>query len=106
MQKPPPWAGSSDAAARTLELLAGMAVAQGALHAGVVAKRSDWVHTWNERLAILSTESLTWQRVLAGEPSDERVRRALGSRLCPYRSFMHIHWCVFTAFRLLESVKT
>ena len=57
----------------SIDMLAGYAVADGAVHAGPLAKRSDWLHSWNERLAILSTESLTWQRILEGTPVDQRA---------------------------------
>ena len=45
-----------------LELKAGKAVASGALLAGPLAKRSEWLHTWNKRFCVLTTEELAWHR--------------------------------------------
>ena len=46
----------------TLELRAGRAVASGALLAGPLHKRSEWLHTWNRRFCVLTTEELAWHR--------------------------------------------
>jgi len=48
--------------ASQLDLLAGRAVAEGALHAGPLAKRSEWFYAWKTRFVVLSTEALalTW----------------------------------------------
>ena len=46
----------------SMELRAGKAVAAGALLAGPLSKRSEWLHSWNRRFCVLSTEELTWCR--------------------------------------------
>ena len=43
-----------------VELAAGQAVAEGALIAGPLEKRSDWVKSWNPRFCVLTTEQLAW----------------------------------------------
>jgi hypothetical protein len=47
-------------AAPTAELCAGAAVAAGALIAGPLEKRSDWLKSWNSRFVVLTTEQLAW----------------------------------------------
>lgn len=42
------------------DLKAGDAVAAGALLAGPLLKRSEWLHAWNKRFCILTTEELAW----------------------------------------------
>ena len=54
--------GLADASGISLELRAGRAVAGGALLAGPLAKRSEWLHTWNRRFCVLTTEELSWAR--------------------------------------------
>ena len=44
------------------ELAAGAAVDRGALLAGPLAKRSEWLHAWNVRFCSLFTSHFTWQR--------------------------------------------
>ena len=51
-----------DSKLRDADLKAGDAVAAGALVAGPLLKRSDWLHSWNKRFAILTPEELAWQR--------------------------------------------
>ena len=51
--------------ASQLDLLAGRAVAEGALHAGPLAKRSEWFYAWKTRFVVLSTEALTLTRLSA-----------------------------------------
>ena len=55
-------AGESFPQLRDADLRAGDAVAAGALVAGPLSKRSDWLHSWNKRFCILTTEELAWQR--------------------------------------------
>lgn len=43
------------------------AVKQGALLAGPLLKRSDWLHLWNSRFAVLTTEALVWFRLVGGD---------------------------------------
>ena len=58
------------------ELRAGRAVAAGALLAGPLSKRSDWLHTWNKRFCVLTTEALSWHKDSGLEAvSDSRVLR-------------------------------
>lgn len=60
------------------ELRAGRAVAAGALLAGPLSKRSEWLHTWNKRFCVLTTEELSWHRDSGGAAeavSDSRVLR-------------------------------
>ena len=45
---------------RQSDLKAGDAVAAGALLAGPLSKRSEWLHSWNKRFCILTTEELAW----------------------------------------------
>ena len=45
-----------------MELRAGRAVAGGALLAGPLSKRSEWLHSWNRRFCVLTTEELAWHR--------------------------------------------
>ena len=49
---------SDDRQRVALELRAGRAVASGALLAGPLHKRSEWLHTWNRRFCVLTTEEL------------------------------------------------
>eukprot|EP00966_Prymnesium_polylepis_P087122 2016078-Prymnesium_polylepis.1 len=42
------------------DLKAGEAVALGALLAGPLSKRSEWLHSWNKRFCTLTTEELAW----------------------------------------------
>ena len=46
--------------ATSADLKAGEAVALGALLAGPLFKRSEWLHSWNKRFCTLSTEELAW----------------------------------------------
>ena len=50
-----------------LELLAGQAVADGALHAGPLTKRTEWLYSWKSRFVVLNTEALAWQHPSSGE---------------------------------------
>ena len=43
-----------------LDLCAGWAVGRGALHAGKLSKRSDWLREWNSRFFVLTCEEITW----------------------------------------------
>ena len=52
---------------------AGLAVAEGALVAGPLSKRSEWLHSWNLRFAVLTTEALLWQRDLSGSSVERRA---------------------------------
>ena len=75
---------AADSARVALELRAGRAVAAGALLAGPLAKRSEWLHSWNRRFCVLTTEELSWSREGASaEPSSESrsVRMHSGVRL-------------------------
>ena len=56
--------GNTPETRRTLncELAAGAAVDRGALLAGPLAKRSEWLHAWNVRFCTLHTSHLSWQR--------------------------------------------
>ena len=40
------------------EVAAGLAVAEGALIAGPLQKRSDWLRSWNSRFCVLTTEQV------------------------------------------------
>ena len=42
------------------DLCAGWAVGKGALHAGMLRKRSEWLHEWNSRFFVLTTDGLVW----------------------------------------------
>ena len=58
------------------ELRAGRAVAAGALLAGPLSKRSDWLHTRNKRFCVLTTAALSWHKDSGLEAvSDSRVLR-------------------------------
>ena len=53
------------------ELRAGRAVAAGALLAGPLSKRSEWLHSWNKRFCVLTTEELSWHKDSATESVSE-----------------------------------
>ena len=61
---------SADAKRVALELRAGKAVAAGALLAGPLAKRSEWLHTWNRRFCVLTTEELAWHKDTGSSGAD------------------------------------
>ena len=51
---------TEESAAHAAEVAAGLAVAEGALIAGPLQKRSDWLRAWNTRFCVLTTEQLAW----------------------------------------------
>ena len=60
-----------------MEMRAGQAVAAGALLAGPLAKRSEWLHSWNRRFCVLTTEELTWQSETALEGNSSTDTRSV-----------------------------
>ena len=78
---------ASDKQRVALELRAGKAVAAGALLAGPLAKRSEWLRSWNRRFCVLTTEELAWHRdtgtsgadgvVASGESRAVRIHSAM-----------------------------
>lgn len=65
--------GSQQLSTVAMARQAGLAVAKGALLAGPLAKRSEWLHSWNIRFAVLTTEALLWQRELSGSSMERRA---------------------------------
>lgn len=54
---------------------------QGALLAGPLLKRSDWLHAWNPRFAVLTTEALAWLRLADGSEPMKAILLRSGMRL-------------------------
>lgn len=80
---------ASDRQRVALELKAGRAVAAGALLAGPLAKRSEWLHSWNRRFCVLTTEELAWHRD-TGTSGADGVAAAGESRAVRIHSKMRI----------------
>ena len=80
---------SSDKQHVALALRAGKAVAAGALLAGPLAKRSEWLHTWNRRFCVLTTEELAWHRD-TGSSGADGVAAAGESRAVRIHSAMRL----------------
>jgi len=56
-------------------------VNQGALLAGPLLKRSDWLHAWNPRFAVLTTEALAWLRLADGSEPMKAILLRSGMQL-------------------------
>ena len=76
--------------AHAAEVAAGLAVAEGALIAGPLEKRSDWLRSWNKRFCVLTTEQLAWHEGAAmAAASTTAIAAALFSRKVLRRSAIH-----------------
>ena len=64
-----------------LALRAGRAVGNGALLAGPLTKRSEWLHSWNRRFCVLTTEALSWHGDSGPGGPERSVRMHSGMRL-------------------------
>jgi len=61
-------------------------VNQGALLAGPLLKRSDWLHAWNPRFAVLTTEALAWLRLADGSEPMKAILLISSSPSSPFPS--------------------
>ena len=65
-------------------------MAAGALLAGPLAKRSEWLHSWNRRFCVLTTEELAWHRDTGSSGADGVVAATGESRAVRIHSRMRL----------------